>query len=330
VQKYHGIYVLFAFIGCLFTGTLGYHLIEGWDLLESLYMTVITITTVGFHEENPLSPAGKVFTMCLIIVGFGICVFFLTNFTGLILRGEITNWIRRYIMNAKVELFEDHFILCGYGRMGKVVAEQLEKRKIPFVIIENDESKAPTLSDTIHPVVVGNAGDEETLKKAAINSAQGLISVVSSDAENAFTVMTAKRMKKELHIVSRCFNPLNVNKIKAAGADQVISPFQLSGHRITQAALNPTMVEFVSFIEDIEEGDIEMADIQVNSASKLVGEPLSSPLVNKVDVIIVGIKKDHGKFTYHPKADTIIEANDHLVAVGPKANIDRLADFSKG
>ena len=325
-NRYHGIYILIAFLACLTFGTAGYYFIEGWDLLESLYMTVITITTVGFQEENPLSPEGKIFTIFLIFFGFGISVYFFSNLVQLLLKGELLNWVRRYFMSARVELFDDHYILCGYGRMGKVVAEQLSHRKIPFVIIEKDPDKAPDLSDTVHPVIIGNAGEEGTLKGAAIDKARGLISVVNSDAENAFIMMTAKRMKPELHMVSRCIKPFNVDKLKLAGANQVVSTFELSGHRLTQAALHPTMVEFVDFLENVANEAIEMADILVDEKSTIVGSKLSSPEVSKMGVMIVGIKKKTSEFSFNPTGETIIEADDHLVVVGPKDKVIRVAD----
>lgn len=328
-KKFQGLYVLFVFFGCLMMGTLGYRLIEGWPWLDSLYMTVITITTVGFHEENPLSPEGKVFTIFLIFIGFGIGIYFISNLTQLILRGELFAWVRRYLMSAKVELFDDHFILCGYGRMGKVVAKQLELKKIPFVIIENNPHKAPTINETIHPVIVGSSGDEKILQQAAIEKARGVISVVSSDAENAFTVMTARRMNPELHIVSRCFQPSNIPKLKLSGADQVISPFELSGNRITQAALHPTMVEFVDFLENVTDESIEMADIQIVAHSKLVGKKLSDPMVADLGIIVVGVKKKSKEFMFNPRGDMTIESEDHLVIVGPQNKVDSTATLSE-
>ena len=167
------------------------------------------------------------------------------------------------------------------------------------------------------------------MKKASIYKSRGLISVVSSDAENAFTVMTARRMKPDLHIVSRCFNPLNVPKLRLAGADQVISPFELSGNRITQAALHPTMVEFVDFLENVAEESIEMADIVISPSSKLVGQSLSCPLVAELGIMVVGVKKKDSSFSFNPNGETIIESEDHLVVVGPKENVTNTADMGE-
>lgn len=328
-RKFQGLYILVVFFAMLVFGTLGYHFIEGWPWLDSLYMTVITITTVGFHEENPLSPQGKIFTIFLIFVGFGVGIYFITNLTQLIMKGEIFNWVRRYIMSAKVELFDDHFIVCGYGRMGKVVCKHLELNNIPFVIIESNADKAPSIKEFIHPVIIGSSGNEAILKEAAIYKSRGLISVVSSDAENAFTVMTARRMKPDLHIVSRCFQPSNVPKLKLAGADQVISPFELSGNRITQAALHPTMVEFVDFLENVSDESIEMADILINPNSKLVGQSLSSPMVAELGIMVVGVKKKDSSFKFNPRGDMTIESEDHLVVVGPKERVTRTADMGE-
>lgn len=324
--KFHGLYVLSAFCSCLGIGTLGYRFIEGWDWLDALYMTVITITTVGFHEENPLSPEGKVFTIFLIFFGFGIAIYSLTNITTLIARGELLVWIRRYFMNARVELFDDHFIVCGYGRMGKVVVNQLKLNKKPLVVIETDPQYEEELNRLGIPYIIGNSADEKVLKTAAIDKSAGLISVVSSDAENAFTVMTARRMNPKIHLVSRCFEPENVPKLKLAGADQVISPFQLSGNRITQAALHPTMVEFVDFLENVADESIEMADILVEPSSSLVGQKLSSPAVAQLGIIVVGIKKKAEGFKFNPRGDTEISSEDHLVVVGPKEKVELTAD----
>ena len=190
-------------------------------------------------------------------------------------------------------------------------------------------TKRPSINEAIHPVIVGNAADEETLKKAAIYKSRGLISVVSSDAENAFTVMTARRMCPNIHIVSRCFRPYNVPKLKLAGADQVISPFELSGNRITQAALHPTMVEFVDFLENVSDESIEMADIVINPGSKLVGQSLSSSMVSGLGIMVVGVKKKDEGFKFNPRGDTIIDSEDHLVVVGPVHNVTQTADLGE-
>lgn len=327
-KSFSGFRVLLTFLTCLLVGTLGYYLIEGWPLLDALYMTAITITTVGFHEEHPLSSGGKVFTIFLIFAGFGVCVITLSNLTALILRGELASWARRYLMNAKIKFFKNHFILCGYGRMGKVVARQLELKNIPFVVIESNRSKTPSLSELGHPVIVGSSSDESILKEAGVHYATCLISVVSNDAENAFTAMTARRLNRDLHIVSRCFRPSSVPKLKMSGVNKVISPFLLSGNRITQAAIHPTMVEFVEFIEDAEETSVEMADIIVEPNSKLVGETLAGGTFEEVGVIVVGIKKSSDKFVFHPKKDTIVEARDHLVIVGPREQVGKVAKLS--
>lgn len=232
-------------------------------------------------------------------------------------------------MNAKVEIFEDHYIICGFGRMGKVVTQQLEAQGVPFVVVESEKENAPDLADFVYPVIIGNAGDEEVLKQAGIEKAKGLISVVSSDAENVFIVLTARRMNKDINIVSRCLKTSNIEKLELAGADKVVSHFELGGNRIAQAALHPTTVEFVDLIENVSEESIEIADLLVRENSNLAGKKVMESDLKSLGVMIVGIKKPDRSFHFNPQADTLIEPNDHLIVVGPRKTVSKTCDLTE-
>lgn len=218
-------------------GISGYHFIEGWSIIDSLYMTIITISTVGFREVKPLSGAGKLFTVFLIIVGISTIVYGIESTVEYIISLEFRNLFRRRKMEREIDKMKEHYIVCGFGRVGENVCKEFLRQKVPFVVVENDEKRLVYLSKTELLCVVGDASEERVLKEAGIEKAKGLIAALASDADNVFIILTAKFLNPKISIVARCIEKEAEYKLRKAGADEVISPYAIGGEKIAQAIL---------------------------------------------------------------------------------------------
>lgn len=314
-----------AFLGIICIGTAGYYYIENWSLIDSFFMTVITITTVGYREVGgDLSTAGKIFTTFLIFAGFGVAFIALSHYAAAIFRGQLNSVLGRIRMQNIIKNMSGHYIIAGYGRTGQVIASNLKAKKIPYLVIDNDEKSLFTLSEAQVPFVRGDAADEEVLKMAGVERAKGFIAVVSSDANNAFAIMTARGMNPKLHVIARALDSQNVRKLKIAGANKVVAPYVLGGMRIAQSVTHPHAADFVDLIEDVQSQHIEMADVKIIKDSPVAESTLANPLLKDLGVIVVGIRRGSGEFVFQPNANTQIHAGDHLVVMGPSINLEKM------
>ena len=253
-----------GFLGVLALGTFGYHFLEGWSYFDSFYMTAITVTTVGFGEVHKLSTPGRVFTLIVLFLGFGVAFAALSQFASSLFRGELQQILGRRRMEKGLKKMHGHYILCGYGRMGKIIAQEFLKKGLPFTTIEmKPEEFRGTGEVEKFPFIIGDASHEQILKSAGVERAVGLVTAVSTDAENAFIAMTARQMNPKLNIVARAGDVSSINKLKLAGANKVISPYVIGGNRIAQAVLNPALVDFIEVATDHGSLEIEMADVLV-------------------------------------------------------------------
>lgn len=315
--------LIVAFFLILLIGTLGYWQIEGWSFIDSFFMTVITITTVGYKEVGgELSTLGKIFTVFLIFSGFGVAALALSHFTSAILRGELNNVLGRIRMRKVIDTMSGHYVIGGYGRTGQVVASSFRIKKIKFVVVDQDEKSLSALAEAGIPYVIGDAGDEDVLKKAGIERAKGFVAVVSSDASNAFAIMTARQLNSRLNIIARALDSQSIRKLKIAGANRVIAPYVLGGARIAQAVSHPHASDFIDVVENVETAAIEMADLPVLSGGQFAGRSVGDPMFKSYDVIVIGIRRKDGQFVFHPKAHHILDVDDHLVLMGPTKSIE--------
>jgi voltage-gated potassium channel len=316
---------LIAIAVILVVGTLGYHALKGWTILESLYMTVITITTIGFREVHPLGPAGEVFTIFIIVLGMGTTAYLLLTTTRFIVEGEVSKILSRRRYMKTVERLRDHFIICGYGRMGSFVCSQLKEQGINFVVIEALREIQDSLVHAGHLLVPGDATKEETLIAAGINNARGLVALLDSDAGNVYVVLTARRLNPRLDIIARAGEKEAEEKLRWAGASRVISPYAIGGRRLVLGILKPKVMGFVEVALDHKKLDIDLEEVEISASSPYSGQRLMDTGIRKdLNLIIVSILKEDGGTVFNPGPDTVIEVKDTLIAMGERAGLKML------
>jgi voltage-gated potassium channel len=312
--------ILILIILLFLIGITGYSLIEDWNLMDSLYMTVITLSTTGYEEVYPLSTTGRLLTMVLIIFGITVFLYALREFNLLIFEGK---FFQERKMEKRINQLENHYIICGFGRMGTKIAQELHVRKTPFIILEKDLDNPEQLGDYYY--ISGDATEDENLLKAGIRRAKGLVSVLSSDIENTFTTLSARGLNPSLKIIARAEDESSKEKLLKAGADRVVLPYEIGGYRITQALLRPTVVDFIDEVFLRSELGLEIEEIKIFKGSKLVGKTIAeSQIRSEFNTIIVGIYRSSGNLIYNPRSDTKIELDDNLIVIGQREKLEIL------
>ncbi len=309
-------------------GTAGYMLVEGWGFLDSFYMTIITLTTVGFMEVHPLSVNGRLFTIVLIMGGVGTVFYALSTGAKVILEGELRDIFGRKRLEKKIRELKDHYIVCGYGRMGRIICKELKQKHLKFVIIE----KNPELLQGIDNVFIfkGDATKDETLKETGIERAKGLISVLPTDAENLYVVLSARGLNPGLQIVARAGEEGSEQKLLRAGADRVVSPYHIGGLRIAHTVLKPAVVDFIEFATKSGNIDLQMEEVIIHEDSELVGLTLDECGIGReLGVIIVAIKHAEGDMRFNPTFRSIIKKDDTLIALGETSKLQTLEDMAR-
>jgi voltage-gated potassium channel len=321
--------LLFGFLLVLAVGTIGFHFLEGIPLLDAFYETALTITTVGVSHPQPIGTTEKIFTLFILFSGFGVAFAALSQLAGTFLRGEIQQALGRKRMEQEIKNMRDHYIICGLGRVGHVVAEEFQKRKIPFVIIDKDPETVRGITALGQlRYVKGNAADEEVLRAAGIGAARGIVAAVASDADNAFIIMTARSLNPKLRIVSRAMETKSISKLKFAGADKVISPYSIAGIRMAHTILNPSLVDFMEIAADQTSSDVDMADVEIPHGSIFDGIRLDNEEMKGLDVIVIGIQKENQKMDFHPAASSVLHGGDRLIAVGRPDHIQKMVHLA--
>lgn len=296
-------------------GTVGYMIIEEWGIIDSLYMTVITLASVGFKEVHDLTDAGRIFTIVLIIGGLGTIFYALDTGAKIILEGELHEVFRRKRLEKRLDNLKDHFIICGYGRMGRIICRELREHGIPFVIAEKETASTAENDDII--IFHGDATKDEVLKALGIERARGLISVLPTDAENLYVVLSARGMNPKLLIVARAGEEGSEQKLFRAGADKVVSPYHIGGLRIAHTVLKPAVVDFIEFATRSGNIDLQMEEIPIRPDSHFIGKSLDECGIGReLGIIVVAIKKPGGEMKFNPTSRTQIAEGDTLIALG--------------
>ena len=312
----------------LLAGTMGYVLLEGWPVLDALYMTIITITTVGFGEVNVVSSSGRIFTICIIFMGMGIMAYSLGMVAQIMVETQVRTILGRRKLGKELRSIKNHYIVCGFGRIGKIIAQGLRSQGIPLVVIDQSPDSKEILEDQDTPYIIGDATSDDILIEAGIDRAKGLITVVLSDADNLFITMTARGLNPKLFILSRADDEATEKKLMRAGANKVVLPYLIGGMRMVQTILRPVVMDFIDFTMHQANIELKLEELLVGEKSKLNGVSLINSGIRKdMNVIIVAIRKKGGEMVFNPSSETLIEAGNTLIALGPGKDLDRLSDI---
>lgn len=312
-------------------GTVVYMGLEAMTVTDALYMTVITITTVGFGEVVSLSSAGRVFTIMLIFMGVGAATSAISNGLGIMLSPYLWVSIRLRTMGRKVEQIENHYIVCGFGRMGRQIIGDLLNREESFVLIDQNADFETEFLERGILHVIGNATQDEILLKAGIERAKGLVAALNTDSDNVMTVLSARELNRKLFIVARVTRSEAESKLRRAGANRVVSPYQIGGHRISLALLRPAVNDFLDRIFHFEHGmDTDIGQLYVYEDSPLAEKTvITSNLRNEYNVNILAIQTPAGEIVITPNIHATIATGSTLIVIGPPQNIYKLEDEYK-
>ena len=315
----------------LLLGVFWYKAVEGLSLLDATYMTVVTISTVGFKEVQPLDTSGRIFTLILIIAGLTVMTYTLGAVGRVIIEGSIQRYLGRQRMMREVEHLNNHYLVCGHGRMGAILCAELQREGVDFVVIEGDPLVAEKLVEQGYLVVEGDATEDVVLEKAGVGKAKGLVAVVSNNVDNLYITLSAREMSRKdnpgLYILSRATDKSASEKITRAGADRVISPYAIGGMRIVQALLRPTVYDFVDVATQSSGLDLMFEELTITVDSKLDGVAIKDSGIRKnYDVIVIAVKKPSGRMVFNPGPEVIMEKSDQLILLGDRSQMKRLED----
>jgi voltage-gated potassium channel len=322
---------LLTLITVILGGTIGYTLVEGWSLFESLYMTVITVATVGFKEVHELSDRGKVFTILLIIFGASSLAYTLGSLFQFMVEGQLRTILGRKKLEKKINALKGHYIVCGYGRIGQLICREFAAKPVPFIVVEQDSQLCAKLDESGRLYVQGDATHDEILLSAGIRQAKGLITAVTSDSANVYITLTARGLNPDMFILARASEEGSEIKLKRAGANKVVSPYTIGATRMAHAMLRPSVVDFIEIATGDQELELQLEEIRVAPDSRLAGTTLlSSDIRKKHGIIIVGIRKDGAKILFNPGSSTLIAAGDTLITLGERPAIKDLERIASG
>jgi voltage-gated potassium channel len=324
------IHLLLAIALAIGLGTLGFHLIEGWSLVNSLYVAAQTVTTVGYGDLVPMTKGGRAFATLFMIVGVGTVFYALTSIVQSIVEFEVLATLgmrRRY---RELKKLKNHFIICGAGRIGSRIIRELQRSKLHFIVLEQDAQKVTDLTEQGIHVLVRDATLEESLKEAGVEHARGLAACLPDDADNLYVVLTARDLNPDMHIVARAVEEQAEPKLIRAGANRVVAPTIIGSHRMAQALIKPAVADFMDSIA-AESLDLGFEQVDVSPTSIYVGKKLSDTNIrSELDTVIVAIRKQAGEITYHPTGETVLEPDDMLIVIGRTESLLRLAQFARG
>ncbi len=306
------------------TGVAGYMLLAGASFLDALYMTVTTLSTVGYREVVPLDRVGQVFTMLLIICGLGIVFYGTSLVAGDVIEGRLRLVLGRRRVQKQIEQLSGHYIVCGYGRMGRIVCKELAAKPVPFVVVERDPTSVRAVQDDGHLYVDGDATEDETLTRVGIARARGLVTALPRDSDNVYVVLSARQMNPALLIVARAEDERSEPKLIQAGATRVVSPYVIGGSRMAGALLRPAVLDVVDLATHYRSMELKIEELPVVANRFPTGATLASAGLCEEGVIVIAIKKASGEMLFNPKSEVLVEAGDRLVIMGQASTLTEL------
>jgi voltage-gated potassium channel len=323
-------HAIIAVVVAISLGTVAFHLIEGWSLLDSLYVTVQTVTTVGFGDVTPKNTHGRIFAIFFMLFGVGVVLYALTSTVQSIVQSELVAAFGQRRRSRKMSKLRNHFIICGAGRVGSHLIRDLLQTRELFIVIERDPQKVAELTDQGVAVLVRDATLEESLREAGVEHARGLAACLPNDADNVYVVLTARDLNAKLHIVARAAEEQAEVKLVRAGANRVVAPTIIGGHRMATALIKPAVADF---IDSITASQLELAfeQVEIDPTSALAGSKLRDTNIrSELDIVIVSIRRGDGQMLFNPSGETTIESGDMLIAIGHPESLIKLNVLVKG
>ena len=315
-----------ALVIIIAAGAIGYIIIEGWSFIDALFMTVITITTVGYEEVHPLSAGGRIFSIFLIVGGVGGALYILSSIVQFIIEGQLGITLGRRRMERRIAKLKEHFILCGYGRVGQEIARIFTEEGVPFVIIDKDRDSIASAEKDGYLYMLADATNDEGLKEAGIEQARGLVVAAGSDADNVYITLSARGMRPDLFIEARASSKEAEAKLKRAGATRIISPYSLGARRMAQLALRPGIVDFIDTVVSRRGREFEMENITVSHDSALIGLTAEETR-QRTKAAILAISRKSGKLVTNPSAEETIQTGDILITLGTREQLAALEEI---
>jgi voltage-gated potassium channel len=312
------------------TGTVVFHLLEGWSIVDSLYVTAQTLTTVGYGDVAPHTIYGRIFATVFMLAGVGIVLYALTSTVQSIVQSEMLLTFGQLRHSLKMSKLRDHFIICGAGRVGSHLIRGLKGTNDRFIVIESDRKKVEELMDQGVAVLVRDATLEESLREAGVEHARGLATCLPDDADNVYVVLTARDLNPNLHIVARAAEEQAESKLVRAGANRVVAPTIIGGHRMAMALIKPAVGDF---LDSITANDLELGfeQLEVQASSKLIGRKLRETVIrSELNIVVVSIRRNDGNVIFNPSGETQIQSGDMLVAIGNAESLRRLNALAGG
>ncbi|HEY5075138.1 MAG TPA: potassium channel protein [Pyrinomonadaceae bacterium] len=323
-------YAIIALAAAIVFGTVGFHLIERWTLADSLYVTVQTLTTVGYGDIPPHTATGRAFAVVVMLIGVAGVALFVSTIVQSVVQSELISTFGQRRLSKKMSKLRDHYIICGSGRVGSHLVRDLQSANESFVVIENDQQRAAEFSQRGVNVIVGDATLEESLRNVGVEHARGLAACLPNDADNVYVVLTARDLNPNLRIVARAAEEQAEAKLLRAGANHVVAPTIIGGHRMAVALTKPAVSEFMDSITASELG-LGFEQVEVDAASSLVGQALRSTAIrSELDVVIVSIRRQSGEIFFNPAGDATIESGDILIAIGRADSLSGLNQLARG
>jgi voltage-gated potassium channel len=316
---------LLVFGGLICFGTGGYMIIERWSFFDALFMTVITITTVGYREVRPLDTEGRLFTIVLVLFGVGTAFYLLTTFVAMVIEGDLGEAFGLTRMKSRIDRLQNHYILCGYGRVGEEIAREFVERGLEFVVIEHNPEAVQRAFDAGHPLIEGDAASDEVLQDAGVMRAKTLLAASDSDSGNTYITLTAKALNPTIFVVARAGKRESEARARRAGADRIISPYSLSGRRMALSAIQPNIVDFIDTLAVGRAAGQILAEMEVSEESGLFGLYIRH-ITEASSVTILGLQRLAGELIVAPRDDVRLELGDRLLLVGPEHEISSMSE----
>jgi voltage-gated potassium channel len=311
----------------LAVGTVGYMIIDGWSFMDALFMTVTTVTTVGYREIHPLDTPGRVFTIVLVLFGVGTAFYLLTTLVALVIEGDLAAALGLTRMRGRIEHIRDHHILCGFGRVGEEIARELSERGLAFVVVDTNTDALARAQQSGFLTVEGDAASDEVLLAAGILRARTLLAASDSDSGNTYITLTAKALNPGVLVVARAGKPESEARARRAGADRVISPYAIGGRRMALSAIQPNIVDFMDTLSVGRNAEQILAEIDITEHSRLFGLYVRH-VMESTRVAVLGLRRADGTLIVGPREDVRLEAGDRLIVAGLESDIARLSEVT--